>query len=90
MLYNPSKGQFYQQEFDEDNAEDWGKVLNFVDIEVEAGAFDDCLKTKEWSPLEHGAIEHKFYCASGDGLLLIEEVSGGAKVWVELIDVTGP
>lgn len=83
MLADPSNGDFYQQEFDEDNAEDWGKVLNFVPIE-DFG--DHCLKTKEWTPLERGAIEHKYYCPE-DGLVLIEEVSGNPKVWVELIDV---
>jgi len=84
MLSDPSKGDFYQQEFDEDNAEDWGKVLNFIPIDD----FEDyCLKTKEWTPLEPGSIEHKYYCPE-DGLVLIEGVSGGPKVWVELIDVT--
>ena len=84
MLADPSKGDFYQQEFYEDNAEDWGKVLNFIPVD---DFEDDCLKTKEWTPLEPGAVEHKYYCPE-DGLVLIEEVSGGPKVWVELIDVT--
>ncbi len=82
MLAAPTKGDFYQQEFDEDNAEDWAKVLNFVAIDES----EACLKTKEWTPLERGAIEHKYYCPE-EGLLLIEEVSGGPTVWVELIDV---
>jgi hypothetical protein len=30
LLGNPSKGDFYSQEFYEDKAEDWGKVLNFI------------------------------------------------------------
>lgn len=86
MLAKPEKGDFYQQELDVENAEDWGKVLNFVPIEDN----EDCLKTKEWTPLEPGAVEHKYYCPGGtpyDGLVLIEEVSGGRKIWVELIDV---
>ena len=83
MLGEPSKGEFYQQEFDEDNAEDWGKVLNFVPVEDA----EDCLKTKEWTPIEPGAIEHKYYCPDLGALVLIEEVSGGPKVWVELLDV---
>ena len=82
MLAAPSKGDFYQQEFDEDNAEDWAKVLNFVTIDESEG----CLKIKEWTPLERGAIEHKYYCPE-EGLLLIEEVSGGPTIWVELFDV---
>ncbi len=86
MLGNPSKGDFYQQEHDEDNAEDWGKVLNFVPVDES----DDCLKTKEWTPLERGEIEHKYYCPDVGALLLIEEVSGGPTVVVDLIDVSSP
>ena len=86
MLGSPAKGDFYRQEYDPENAEDMAKVLNF-------GGPDDapCLKTKEWSRLEPGAVEHKYYCTdSGIGfstLFLIEHVSGGPKVWVELFDV---
>ena len=91
MMADPSKGDFYQQEFDEDNAEDWGKVLNFVPSEDYAGEYEGCLETKEWSPLEHGAIEHKYYCPDADGgngaLVQVEAVSGGPTEWTELIDV---
>lgn len=78
MLGSPEKGQFYQQEFLEDEAEDWGKVLNFI----KAGDLV-CLKTKEWSPLEHGAVEHKFYCSDGTvgELSQIDELSGKTVVW---------
>jgi len=38
-----------------------------------------------------GLIEHKFYCSDPDlgfsVLYLIDEVSGGPKTWVELIEV---
>lgn len=86
ILGSPFKGAFYQQEFYEDQAEDWGKVVNFVPVDD----FDGCMKTKEWSPIEPGAVEHKYYCPdSGDGdLLLIVEISGGPKVFVDLIDVS--
>ena len=92
MMAEPSKGDFYQQEFDEDNAEDWGKVLNFVPVEGYAGAeYVNCLETKEWSPLEHGAIEHKYYCPEADGgrgaLVQVKAVSGGPTEWTKLIDV---
>jgi hypothetical protein len=88
LLGNPSKGDFYQQEFYEGEAEDWGKVLNFQKT-------DDlvCMKTKEWTPLEPGAIEHKFYCSDGlvGELSLIEELKGKTVI-VELIarDVAAP
>lgn len=78
MLGNPSKGDSYQQEYYEDEAEDWGKVLNFKNI------LDlQCLKTKEWSPLEHGAVEHKFYCSDGEygELSQIDELQGKTLHW---------
>ena len=67
-----------------------GKVLNFIQIDGM-----DCLKTKEWTPLERGAVEHKFYCLDDmelglSVLYLINEVSGGPTISVELIDVIVP
>ncbi len=89
MLADPQKGDFYRQEFYEGEAEDWGKVTTFIDAE------DDlvCLKTKEWSPLETGHIEHKFYCSDGDtGVLAWIEELKGKTVTVNLIavDVDAP
>ncbi len=83
VLGMPAKGQSYQQELYEDEAEDQGKVLNFVNMDGLT-----CMKTKEWTPLEPGHVEHKFYCSDGDiGMLsLIEELKGKTK-FVELIDV---
>lgn len=82
ILGQPLKGTFYQQEHYEDEAEDWGKVLNFKPD-------DDllCMKTKEWSPLEHGDIEHKFYCSDGTygELTMIQELKG-KTVFFDLID----
>ena len=82
LLGNPSKGAFYQQEFYEGVAEDWGKVLNFKKMDGLV-----CMKTKEWTPLERGAIEHKFYCSDGavGELSLIEELKGKTVI-VELVD----
>lgn len=84
LLGDPAKGLFYQQEFYAGEAEDWGKVLNFVKLD----GMDDmeCLKTKEWTPLERGHIEHKFYCSDGTTgeLTLIKELKGKTVV-VELI-----
>jgi hypothetical protein len=82
LLGNPSKGDFYQQEFYEDEAEDWGKVVNFVPTDGPV-----CMKTKEWTPLEPGAVEHKWYCSDGmvGELSLIEELKGKTVI-VELVD----
>lgn len=48
----------------------------------------ECMTTKEWSPLETGAIEHKIYCGDGTTgeLVRINELQGKTKV-VELIDM---
>ncbi len=86
MLADPTVGSCYQQEYYEDEAEDMGKVLRLnASVSVEYGDFDDCLKTKEWTPLEPGEIEHKYY-APGLGLVFIEELKG-KTVNVELVDV---
>jgi hypothetical protein len=86
MLGSPSKGAFYAQEFYEDQAEDWGKVLNYVPVSTDFGDWEECLRTKEWTPLEPGSVEHKYYCA-GTGLVLVEELQGKTK-WVELVDIS--
>lgn len=88
LLGNPFKGAFYQQEFYEEEAEDWGKVLNFMSMD---GLI--CMKTKEWTPLERGAVEHKFYCSDGtEGVLSMIEELQGKTVIVELValDVVAP
>jgi hypothetical protein len=82
VLGDPSKGAFYNQEFYEGEAEDWGKVVTFKPM-------DDllCMKTKEWTPLEQGAVEHKWYCTNGTvGMLTRIEELHGTTVIVELVD----
>lgn len=86
MLSVPMPGISYQQEYYEDEAEDMGKVLKLnASVSVEYGNFEDCLKTKEWTALEPGEIEHKYY-APNVGLVFIEELKG-KTVRVELVDV---
>jgi hypothetical protein len=86
-------GLSYQQEYYEDEAEDMGKVKRLhanVTLEMDNTLADSeyagCLKTKEWTPLDPGAIEHKYYCPYV-GLVLIEELQGGPTVRVELTDI---
>lgn len=87
MLGDPQPGLFYRQEFLEDEAEDMGKVLRLnARVSIEWGDFDGCLKTKEWTVLEPGNIEHKYYCP-GYGLVYIEELKE-KTVYVELVDIS--
>jgi hypothetical protein len=86
MPADPKLGMCYQQEYYEDEAEDMGKVLRLnAKVSIDYGDYEDCLKTKEWTPLEPGAIEHKYY-APGIGLVYIEELKE-KTVKVELVDI---
>lgn len=87
MLANPKQGLSYMQEFYKDVAEDMASVLRLnAKVSIELGDFDNCLKTKEWSPLERGSIENKYYYP-GVGLVYVEELKG-KTVKVELVDIT--
>lgn len=86
MLADPRPGDSYRQEYFEGEAEDMGKVLRLnARVSVEYGDHDDCLVTKEWTPLDPGVIEHKYY-APGVGLVFIEELKG-KTVEVELVEI---
>lgn len=77
MLAQPKVGTQYQQEFAAGVAEDMARVLSLsATADVAYGAFTGCLKTEEWTPLEPGAREAKFYCP-GVGLVLELEAKGG-------------
>jgi hypothetical protein len=86
MLAQPRGGRSYRQELAEDIAEDHAKILRHnASVSVPWGDFTGCLKTKEWTPLEPGSIEHKYY-APGVGLVLVNELHGGT-VRVELVEI---
>ncbi len=87
MLADPRAGDSYRQEYKEDEAEDLAKVLRLNAMaSVPYGDFDNCVETKEWSPLEKGVVEQKFY-APGVGQVLGVEHQGKA-VRQELVDIT--
>ena len=96
MLADPTTpGLSYPQEYLEGEAEDMAKILRtdapvslVFDNQLDQDEYPSCLKTKEWSPLEHGAIEHKYYYP-GVGLVLINELQGGT-VRTELVGISGP
>ncbi len=86
MKADPKVGDVYQQEYYEGEAEDMAEVLSLDEsVSVEYGSFDNCLQTKEWTPLEPGVEENKFY-ASGVGLLLEVAVTEGNER-LELVEI---
>ena len=77
MLANPVVGQSYRQEFAEGIAEDWARVLHLGrSVSVPYADFTGCIETMDWTHLEPGNREHKFYC-DGVGLALEVRPEGG-------------
>lgn len=87
MPARPEPGQRYAQECAPGEAEDKAEVLRLGDaITVPFGSFDDVLVTREWTPLEPGVAEQKFY-ARCLGFAREVTVEGGEDEAV-LVDVT--
>ena len=86
MLADPKKGDKYQQENAPGVAEDMAQVIGFEDsLCVQYGCFENVLVTKEWTPLEKGVVENKYY-AQGVGFIFSEMVKGGDEQ-IELVRV---
>ena len=63
MPAHPRVGQHYRQEFLRGEAEDEARVMaRGLDINVPYESFHGCIKTMEWTRLEPGVREVKFYC----------------------------
>lgn len=93
MLANPSSGDTYFQEQAPDVALDQAtvtsvgvKVVLKRDDAFPPGTFENCIKTKEFSDLEKGSTEFKYYCPNignvlveeHHGTVLISELTSGA------------
>jgi hypothetical protein len=77
MYAHPRVGQSARQEFLQGQAEDHFELLRRgVGVTVPFKAFRSTLLTKEWTPLEPGVIDHKYY-APGIGTVLEQTVAGG-------------
>jgi len=75
---DPEVGMTYRQEYYESEAEDAGEVLSLdARASVPYGSFENLLLTKDYTPLEPGLVENKFY-AEGVGPILAVTVSGGS------------
>ena len=87
MPSSPQVGDSYQQEYYAGEGEDMAKVVSLTEsAAVPYGSFDNLLMTEEWTPLEPGLLEHKYY-AQGVGLVLEVMVQGGSGR-VELAAIT--
>jgi hypothetical protein len=85
MEADPRVGDSYRQEYYKGEAEDMAAVAGVGEsVSIAYGDYAGCLKTKEWTPLEPGVVEFKYY-APGLGLIL-ETLEDGSEP-IELVDV---
>jgi uncharacterized membrane protein YkoI len=86
MKASPVVGESYRQEYYKGEAEDMGEVVALgVGIKVEQGSFTNCLQTRDWTPLEPGADEYKYYCPEIGNV--VYEVGIESQEAVQLIDI---
>ena len=77
MYAAPRVGQSARQEYLKGNAEDhFAVVATGRSVTVPFRRFGGVLLTKEWTPLEPGVLDHKYY-ARGIGTVLEQTVKGG-------------
>jgi len=87
MRGQPQIGDSYRQEYLRGVADDMGEVLSITEsVVVPHGSLAGAVMTRDWTPLEPGVEERKYY-VSGVGLVL--EVEGDdEESRVELVSVT--
>ena len=77
MFAEPRSGRSARQEYLKGQAEDHFQVLRHgATVMVPFKTFRNTLLTKEWTPLEPGVIDHKYY-VRGIGTVLEQTVKGG-------------
>lgn len=87
MQSNPQPGEPYRQEYLKGEAEDMGQVQEVSQtVKVPYGSFKNCIKTKDWSAIEAGSVEHKYYSKEVGNVVL--ETEHDDKKRVELVSVT--
>ncbi|UCC56953.1 MAG: hypothetical protein JSU75_04210 [Gammaproteobacteria bacterium] len=84
----PQVGDVYRQEVSLGNAEDAAEVISLSGTEMVPAAEcnNDCLITRDFTPLEPGIEEYKYH-APGVGMILEVDMEGNR---VELVEVTTP
>jgi hypothetical protein len=77
MFAHPRPGRSARQEYLKGEAEDHFQVVSMDEpASVPFRSFRHAMLTKEWTPLEPGVIDHKYY-ARGIGTVLEQTVKGG-------------
>jgi hypothetical protein len=84
---DPRVGLMYRQEYYAGQAEDAAEILAVDEhVEVPAGTYDGCLKTRDYTPLDPEIEEQKWY-ARGVGPVQVVQTKGGTST-EKLIEFT--
>jgi hypothetical protein len=63
MEANPKVGDSYRQEYQAGNAEDKADIIALgQSVSVAYGSLTGCIQTKDYTPLEPGVFEYKWFC----------------------------
>ena len=85
MKGSPASGQVYRQEYALGEAEDLARVDGLAaSVAVAYGSFNNCLQTYDFTPMDPGNAENKYF-APGVGEVLAVNVETGARE--ELIEI---
>ncbi len=77
---DPTVGMSYRQEYYRGEAEDAAEILSVDEtVDIPSGTFDRVLMTKDYTPLEPNALEHKFYARGVGPVLAIGLAGGGGR-----------
>lgn len=81
-------GETFRQEYYAGEAEDMAKVLSTTEqITVPFGSFENVVQTEDWTPLEPGLREQKYYAP---GVGVIKEVNLTTGNDIVLLEMTTP
>lgn len=76
----PRPGQSFRQEYLKGQAEDHFRVIGLhAPVTVPSGSYPQALLTREWTPLEPGVIDHKYY-VRGVGEVSEETAKGPLEI----------
>ena len=89
MPASPRVGQVFQQEHYAGQAEDFFKIVSLdAPVRVPAVSSSRAMRTREWTPLEPGVIDRKYY-VRGLGTVSERTVKGGDE-FLELVSFKRP
>jgi hypothetical protein len=88
MEAHPAVGDIYRQEFSLGIGEDISQILGVnQSVTVAYGAYTDCVKTKDYSPIDGGqGIENKYFSATvGQVVLTIDVTTGDREELIQIL-----